>query len=204
MSVVVAVKKGNKIGVACESRVTDWNTKLDDDNIVDSTKIVEIPQIKTFIGCVGWAVSQLMVSKYFREMADVTNAEILPKFDCPENIYNIHIEMLSTFETEYGILNSEEIQEVKTSKAELLIASPYGIFCLGEDGYSVEYRKYCAIGCGREVALGSLTETYNDKKNSVKDICTRAVKTTILHNQFCGGKVFYHEIEIKKEKKKDG
>ena len=58
----------------------------------------------------------------------------------------------------------------ETSRADILIANPFGIFALTEYRYVQEFSKFYAYGSGNEYAVGAMWAIYDDENKSTEDI----------------------------------
>ncbi|MDH3492806.1 MAG: hypothetical protein OEM82_04595, partial [Acidobacteriota bacterium] len=69
-----------------------------------------------------------------------------------------------------------ESDAFETSRANMLLANPSGIYALSEYRYVKELARFYAYGSGSDYALGAMFVAYNDKSKSAADIAKIGVR----------------------------
>jgi ATP-dependent protease HslVU (ClpYQ) peptidase subunit len=64
----------------------------------------------------------------------------------------------------------EESDEFETSRMNVLIVNPHGIFAVGVLRTVNEYKRFTATGSGCDFAVGAMRAVYEDETKSAEDI----------------------------------
>ena len=169
MTTIVVVRKNGVAAIAADT-LTKWGTgKESAKYIANNDKIVRAGD--TWIGAAGGATFKIIMRDYF------TKPKIKPRFDTTLNIFKTWQKLHAVLKEQYFLVTaSDKDDSLESSRFDVLIANPHGIFGVGAHRTVQEYVKFYAIGSGTDLALGAMYSIYDDPKLSAAQIALRAVE----------------------------
>lgn len=180
MSIVVAVRKKNRMAMACDTLQCFGSMKQYDDN-VDSPKIRRIGS--SLVGCTGWGV-------YDNILLDYVARKRPPELKDVATVYRYFLGLWKKLrEGEYGFVKEQRNDDDSPFvdlDASFLILNRHGIFRVGSDIGVLPCRHYWAIGSGSAYAFGAL-HTVFDSTNDPGKLAETAVRTAMHFDDACGG-----------------
>lgn len=178
MSVVVAIKDGDKVWMACDSQVTGGWTKhtLTNPNNYKMTKLAKEPE--TLIGIVGSAKS-INVIRIQDEMVDELT-KLKDGFNFKYVVEKI-VPKLQNLMRSYQLTKKTKDQDWEVMESNFTFAHKDKLFTIDGWGYVTEVDDYCADGSGFELALGYMNQ-HSDK--SKKDAIIKAVKSACVNDLY--------------------
>ena len=194
MSVIVAVRKGQRTVIAADTLITKGSTLLEVDNNLHAEKIFKHRQ--SYVGVTGWCatsdVFESLVSRHGDKLSFTNRKAIFESFR----------KMHSILKKEYFI-NPEEDKEqpVESSQIDALIVNPNGLFELESYRAVHEYKKYWAIGSGSRYALGAIHALY-DQVSSPLEIAKAGVEAACALNDGCGLPMTYYTVKMRARSRK--
>lgn len=188
MSIVVAVKKNNKIIIAADSLYTAGSQKVKSKYKVNNQKLLQIGN--SWIGLVGWTAIEHALESVIQKHKEIFN------FSDRSSIYESSLKLQDILEDEYHLETKEnDDQPVSSSQLSGLIANKNGIFELDSYREVNEYSSFWAVGSGSRYALGSLYSTY-EKLDDAEEIAELAVKAACEFNDACELPLTKHLIQL--------
>ena len=163
MTTIVAVKKNGYVAIAADTLTSFGHTKESSNYVVNSEKIFKYHE--NYLAVTGWGSSQQALEDFlaktkkkisFENVADIFRAGLL-----------IHKELKDNY---FLRPEDEESDSFETSRADILIANPCGIFALTSYRYVQEFSKFYAYGSGNEYAIGAMFAKYDDEDKSAEYI----------------------------------
>lgn len=94
----------------------------------------------------------------------------------------------------------EKDDTIESSKFDVLIANPHGIFGVGAHRTVQEYRKFYAIGSGTDLALGAMYAAYDDRRLSAERVARLAIEAAAEFDDATGMPVVSHSVKLKGKK----
>ena len=188
MSVVVVVKKDNKVAIAADTLTSAGSKKFSHKYKSNSQKFFEYNG--TYIGSVGSAMSKIML----KHLLDSQEEEF--KFDSLENIYSSMLKIHKILKEEYYLLSKPKTDvPVESSRVHLLFANKFGIFEVSGDRHIANLTKFWAIGSGENYALGAMHTVYNSDLSAL-EIAKIGVDAACEFDKSCALPMDFAEIDI--------
>ena len=190
MTIVVAVRKGNRAAIASDTAESDGDLLVPGGYRVNAGKIFRHQH--AYIGLAGWSATFDIFEDLLR-----SNPEDF-EFDSRQNIFASALRMHKHLKEDYFIETSEDEkdQPVESSQLLALILSRHGIFELHSYRSVNEYTKFWAIGSGRQIALGALHALY-DRYRDPKAIAQAAVEAACEFDSDCSLPLHVHGLSLK-------
>lgn len=189
MSIVVLVRKKNKIVIAADSNYSIGSINIKSEYLKGRSKIMKLGD--SYIGTVGATAHEHVLLDLFSR-----NAENLT-FNSEKEIFQSYLQMHQILKDEYYLNTHEggDSEEYESSQIEALVANKNGIFGMYSWREVYEYEKFWAAGSGRNFALGALFSVYEDLDNADR-IAEVAVEAACEFDDGCELPVVLHTIKI--------
>lgn len=170
MSVVVAIKEGNKVYMGCDSQVTKGGTRttLKNPNNYKLWKVIG-------------ADNCLMA--HVGNVRDANVVRLMDRLVTDYNIYKNHVDYEFVVKKivpdivdelkQYGMIKDDKFVDYIDSS--FLFAFQDQLYVIGRDRSVIEVDDYVAIGSGEDQAIGSLLSTEGEKP---KDRIVKAIKAS--------------------------
>ena len=167
MSTIIVVKKNNRAWIAADSLTTFGDTRQPASLDMSHNKILK--QDDSYVGIVGSAAHQLVISSAFASMDDLN-------LHGREAIFESFRKLHPILKDSY-FLNpkDEEGDAYESSHIDALIVNPAGIFGVYALREVFEYTRYWAVGSGAEYALGAMHALY-DQLEDPESIARAAIE----------------------------
>jgi len=191
MTTIAVVRKNGRAAIAADT-LTKWGTgKESAAYIANNNKIVHTGD--TFIGASGSATFKTIMNDYFAK------PKVKARFDSTIQIFRTWQTFHTALKDQYFLVTSSDKDDsLESSRFDVLIANPHGIFGVGAHRTVQEYVKFYAIGSGTDVALGALYGVYDDPKRSAEDIARFAVEAAAEFDDATGLPVISHSVKLKR------
>ena len=191
MTTIAVVKKNGVAAIAADT-LTKWGTGRESAAYVaDNDKIVRAGN--AWIGAAGSATFKLIMRDYF------ARSGVKPRFDTTINIFKtwqkFHVALKERY---FLVTTSDKDDSLESSRFDVLLASPHGIFGVGAHRTVQEYLKFYAIGSGTDLALGAMFGIYDDPKLSAEQIALRAIEAAAEFDDSTGLPAVSHAVKLKK------
>ena len=153
MTTVTVVKKEGRVAIAADT-LTKWGGgKESADYVANHEKIIQLGE--SYIAITGSATFKLILADYFSTL-DAT-----PKLDSASDIFRIWNTMHGALKEQYYLQTGEDKEEdLESSRMDVLIANPRGIFGVAAHRTVQEFSRFYAYGSGSSYALGAMYAAY--------------------------------------------
>ena len=154
MTTIAVVRKNGYAAIAADT-LTKWGTgKESAAYVANNSKIVRVGD--GYIAGSGTATFKLILRDYFAQRSAPA------RFDSAINIFKTWQAFHAALKERYYLVAvNEKDDTLESSKFDVLIANPHGIFGVGAHRTVQEYRKFYAIGTGTDLALGAMYAAYD-------------------------------------------
>lgn len=170
MSTIVAVKKNGFVSIAADTLTTWGNMKESAEHIENSDKILQFQD--NYLAFTGSASFRLVVAHWLR------SARLKPKLDSVENIFDAWLSFHRELKDKYYLRpDDQESDEFETSRMNVLIVNPHGIFSVGVMRDVIHYKRFTAFGSGCDFAVGAMHAVYSDEDKSAEDVARIGIET---------------------------
>jgi len=189
MTTIAVVRKGGYAAIAADT-LTKWGSgKESAAYVANNDKIVRAGT--TYLAASGSATFKTIMRDYFlRPRAGA-------RFDDPMAIFRTWQKFHAALKQNY-FLNpgTDKDDSLESTRFDVLLANPYGIFGVGAHRTVQEYVKFYAIGSGTDVALGALYAAYEDPKRDALALARLAVTAAAEFDDATGLPVIAHRIKL--------
>jgi len=191
MTTIAVVRKNGRAAIAADT-LTKWGTgKESAAYIANNNKIAHTGD--TFIGASGSATFKTIMNDYFAK------PKVKARFDSTIQIFRTWQTFHTALKEQYFLVTaSDKDDSLESSRFDVLIANPHGIFGVGAHRTVQEYVKFYAIGSGTDVALGAMYGVYDDPKRTAEDIARFAVEAAAEFDDATGLPVMSHSVKLKR------
>lgn len=189
MTTIAVVRKNGRAAIAADT-LTKWGTgKESAAYIANNNKIVHAGD--TYIGASGSATFKTIMNDYF------SKPKVKARFDNTIQIFRTWQIFHAALKEQYFLVTaSDKDDSLESSRFDVLLANPRGIFGVGAHRTVQEYVKFYAIGSGTDVALGAMYGVYDDPKRSAEDIARFAVEAAAEFDDATGLPVMSHSVKL--------
>ena len=193
MTTIVVVRKNGMAAIAGDT-LTKWGTgKESAKYIANNDKIVRAGD--TWIGAAGGATFKIIMRDYF------ARPKVKPRFDTTLNIFKTWQTLHTVLKDEYFLVTGGDKDDtIESSRFDVLMANPHGIFGVGAHRTVQEYVKFYAIGSGTDLALGAMYASYDDPKLSAAQIAQRAVEAAAEFDDSTALPAIVQTVKLKKKR----
>jgi len=153
MTTVTVVRKDGRIAIAADT-LTKWgNGKESSDYVANYEKIIRVGD--SLIAITGSATMKLILADYFAGL------ETPPRLDSAADIFRVWNTLHGVLKEQYYLQAGEDKEdELESSRMDVLIANPRGIFGVAAHRTVQEFSKFYAYGSGSPYALGAMYAAY--------------------------------------------
>jgi ATP-dependent protease HslVU (ClpYQ) peptidase subunit len=153
MTTVTVVKKEGRIAIAADT-LTKWGGgKESADYVANHEKIIRVGD--SLVAITGSATFKLILADYFSALDEP------PLFDSTANIFRAWNTLHAVLKEQYYLQTGEDKEEdLESSRMDVLIANPHGIFGVAAHRTVQEFSKFYAYGSGSSYALGAMYAAY--------------------------------------------
>ena len=153
MTTVTVVKKDGRIAIAADT-LTKWGGgKESAAYVANHEKIIRVGD--SFVAITGSATFKLILADYF------SGLESPPAFDTTLEIFRVWNQMHAVLKEQYYLQTGEDKEEdLESSRMDVLIANPKGIFGVAAHRTVQEFSRFYAYGSGSSYALGAMYAAY--------------------------------------------
>jgi ATP-dependent HslUV protease subunit HslV len=184
MSILVAVKKNDRVAIAADTMHSTGSRREHADNLVGRSKLRRVG--RSVLGGVGWSVYDNILEHYLNRYKRP------PSFRDERAVFTFFLKFWKTLKDKYQVVNDQPDRDDRTPfcdlDSEFIVASPRTIYQISSDLTVMQFDKYVAIGSGERYAYGALHALY-DSRRSADQIARQATEAAVHYDQYCGGKV---------------
>lgn len=190
MTTIVAVKKEGYVSIAADTLTMWGNMKESANHIANHEKILKFQD--NYLAFTGSSSFKLVVEHLLNK------TKKKPKFDSVESIFDSWLSFHKQLKDEYYLRSEDEdSDEFETSRMNVLIANPNGIFAIGVLRAVSEYKRFTAFGSGCDYAIGAMQAVYDDKNKSAEDIAKTAIEVAAEFDDGTGLPMICYTIKLK-------
>jgi len=190
VTTIAVVRKNGYAAIAADT-LTKWGSgKESAAYVANNTKIVKAGD--TFLAASGTATFKLIMRDYFAQRG------VPARFDTTINIFKTWQAFHAVLKERYYLVTvGEKDDTIESSKFDVLLANPDGIFGVGAHRTVQEYRKFYAIGTGTDLALGAMYAAYDNPKLSAEQVARLAIAAAAEFDDATGLPVVSHSVKLK-------
>ena len=190
MTTIVVVRKGKQAAIAGDT-LTTYGSQLESSQYLKNHKKI-VRYKSNYFALTGWSASQTILEDLLAKADGEYNLE------SEKEIFNWQIEIHKLLkETYYLKADKRDSDAFETSRANMLLANPSGIYALSEYRYVKELSRFYSYGSGSNYALGAMYAAYGDKAKSAADIAKIGVKAGAEFDDSSGLPMNCHTIRLK-------
>ena len=191
MTTIAVVRKNGYAAIAADT-MTKWGSgKETADYIVNHGKIFRVGN--TYLGVTGNATFQTILRDYF------ARPRVYARFDSPMEIFKTWQKLHTVLKQDYFLLPGHgEDDAIESSRMDVLIANPRGIFGVAAHRTVQEFSKFYAFGSGGDVALGVMYATYDDSRRSAEQIAKHAIEGAAEFDDSTGAPITVYAVKLRK------
>ena len=169
MTTISVVRKAGQTAIAADT-LTKWGSgKESAKYILNSAKIIRIDD--NFIAVTGNATFKMILKEYF-----VDNAQLI-SLQSVDDIFRTWNQLHLKLKEKYFLMPEEDKEDaIESSRMDVLIANPYGIFGVSGHRTVQEFSRFYAYGSGSDYALGSMWTTYDSQDVSAETIARKSIE----------------------------
>lgn len=191
MTIITAVKKDQKIAIACDTLATSTKGGLH----TPAEYLAAPIKLLTFGNCIFGVAGSFAVRQIF---IDLMQREPPVNLDTREDIFRWLLSQQESLKTDYFLKTdngSDKTQPAQSQWLSSLVINPHGIFYISPYREVTEYTKFWAIGSGNRFALGALDALY-DKDLSAEEIATQAARVATKFSPSCAEPVMVQSLDL--------
>ena len=168
MTTIAVVKKGGIAALAADT-LTKWGSAKESSTyIANHEKILQVGD--SYVAITGSATFKMILKDYFSTGGDV-------RLSSAQEIFRAWNRLHSALKERYYILPEEDKEDaLESSRMDVLIANPHGIFGVSGHRTVQEYSRFYAYGSGSDYALGALYSVYDDPARNAEALARHAVE----------------------------
>lgn len=186
----MAVKKNGVAVIAADTLTTWGNMKESAEHIVNHEKIMKFQD--NYLAFTGSSAFKLVVEHW------LSGSKRKPKFDSVSSIFDSWLGFHEKLKDEYFMrADDEDSDPFETSRMNVLIANPQGIFSVGVLRTVIEYKTFTALGSGCDFALGAMRAVYYDETKSASDIANTGIEVAAEFDDGTGLPMHSYSVKLK-------
>lgn len=189
MTTIAVVRKAGYCAIAADT-LTKWGSgKESAAYVANNDKIVQVGS--TYLAASGSATFKVIMRDYF------STPKALARFTDPLTIFKTWQHFHGVLKERYFLVaGSDKDDSLESTRFDVLLANPHGIFGIGAHRTVQEYTKFYAIGSGTDLALGALFAAYEDPKLDALALARLGVQAAAEFDDATGLPVTAHRIKI--------
>jgi ATP-dependent HslUV protease subunit HslV len=193
MTTIAVVRKNGYCAIAADT-LTKWGSgKESAAYVANHDKLVKAGD--TWLAASGTSTFKLIMRDYFGQRGAQA------RFDSAINIFKTWQAFHSALKERYYLVSvNEKDDTVESSKFDVLLANPHGIFGVGAHRTVQEYRKFYAIGSGTDLALGAMFAAYDSPRLSAEQVARLAIEAAAEFDDATGLPVVSQSVKLKRRK----
>jgi len=190
MTTIAVVRKNGYCAIAADT-LTKWGSgKESAAYVANSTKIVRVGD--SYIAGSGTSTFKLILRDYFAQRG------VPARFDSAINLFKTWQAFHAALKERYYLVSvGDKDDTIESSKFDVLIANPHGIFGVGAHRTVQEYRKFYAVGTGTDLALGAMYGVYDNPRLSAEQVARLAIGAAAEFDDATGLPAISHSVKLK-------
>ncbi len=191
MTTIAVVRKGSYAAIAADT-LTKWGSgKESAAYVANNDKVVKVGS--TYLAASGSATFKTIMHDYF------SRPRVRARFDDPLKIFRTWQQFHAVLKREYFLIASTDKDDsIESTRFDVLLANPRGIFGIGAHRTVQEYIKFYAIGSGTDLALGALYAAYDDPRHDALALAQLAVEAAAEFDDATALPVSAHRVRLVK------
>lgn len=192
MTTIAVVKKDGYAAIAADT-MTKWGAGKETAHyIVNNEKIFKVGD--SYLGVTGTATFQAILRDYF------ARPRVYAHFDTPIAIFKTWQRLHAALKRDYYLLGGSANEEdaLESSRMDVLIVNPRGIFGVAAHRTVQEFSKFYAFGSGGDLALGAMYATYNQPDRSAEEIARCAIEAAAEFDDSTGSPVTSYAVRLRR------
>jgi ATP-dependent HslUV protease subunit HslV len=191
MTTIAVARKNGYAAIAADT-MTKWGSgKETADYIVNHGKIFQVGN--AYLGVTGNATFQAILRDYF------SRPRVYAHFETPLEIFKTWQKLHSVMKQDYYLVAGHgEDDAIESSRMDVLIVNPRGIFGVAAHRTVQEFSKFYAFGSGGDIAMGVLYATFNDSKRSAEEMARFAIEGAAEFDDSTGAPVTSYAVKLRR------
>jgi ATP-dependent protease HslVU (ClpYQ) peptidase subunit len=184
------VKKG-AVGAIAADTLTKWGSAKETATyITNSEKILKVGE--NYVAVTGNATFKMILRDYFQEGAEQIQLE------SPAQIFKTWNRLHSVLKERYFLLPEEDKEDaLESSRMDVLILNPNGIFGVSGHRTVQEFSKFYAYGSGSDYALGALWASYDRPNLGALELVRRSIAAAAEFDDGTGLPAQAHTVRLR-------
>jgi ATP-dependent protease HslVU (ClpYQ) peptidase subunit len=188
MTTIAVVKKGGVAAIAADT-LTKWGTgKESAAYVTNHEKILRVGE--SFIGITGSATFKMILHDYFSEQTD-------SRLGSASDIFRTWNRLHGVLKERYYLMPEEDKEDaLESSRMDVLIVNPQGIFGVAAHRTVQEFSRFYAYGSGSDYALGALFSAYDDPRRDAEQLARHAIEAAVEFDDGTGAPITSHSVRL--------
>jgi ATP-dependent protease HslVU (ClpYQ) peptidase subunit len=188
MTTIAVVKKGGVAAIAADT-LTKWGTgKESAAYVTNHEKILRVGE--SFIGITGSATFKMILHDYFSEQTD-------SRLGSASDIFRTWNRLHGVLKERYYLMPEEDKEDaLESSRMDVLIVNPQGIFGVAAHRTVQEFSRFYAYGSGSDYALGALFSAYDDPRRDAEQLARHAIEAAVEFDDGTGLPITSHSVRL--------
>jgi len=191
VTTIAVVRKGPYAAIAADTQTKRGSGKESAAYVANNDKVGKIGS--TYLAASGSATFKTIMHDYF------SRPRVHARFDDPMKIFrtwqNFHVVLKREY---FLITGTDKDDSIESTRFDVLLANPRGIFGIGAHRTVQEYIKFYAIGSGTDFALGALYAAYGDPRHDALALAQLAVEAAAEFDDATGMPISAHRVRLAK------
>lgn len=168
MTTVTVVRKYGRVAIAADT-LTKWGSGRESaDYVANHEKIISVGE--SYIAITGSATFKLILADYF------SGLDARPSLSSVSDIFRVWNQLHGVLKEQYYLQTGEDKEEdLESSRMDVLIANPHGIFGVAAHRTVQEFSRFYAYGSGSSYALGAMFAGYRARSLDAEAIARLGV-----------------------------
>jgi ATP-dependent HslUV protease subunit HslV len=190
MTTIAVVRKNGYAAIAADTLTIFGGLKESADYVVNHQKIFKYRD--NYIALSGWGVAHLALE----DLLARTKKKI--SFGSANEVFRSALSIHQKLKENYFLRPEDgESDAFETSRSEILIANPSGIYAVSEYRYVQEFSRFYAYGSGGDFAQGAMFAVYHDESKSAEDIVKTGVSAGIEFDDGSGMPIDCYTVKLR-------
>jgi ATP-dependent protease HslVU (ClpYQ) peptidase subunit len=188
MTTIAVVRKGGVAAIAADT-LTKWGTgKESATYVTNHEKILRVGE--SFVGITGSATFKMILHDYFSEQSD-------SRLGSASDIFRTWNRLHGVLKERYYLMPEEDKEDaLESSRMDVLIVNPQGIFGVAAHRTVQEFSRFYAYGSGSDYALGALFSAYDDPRRDAEQLARHAIEAAVEFDDGTGLPITSHSVRL--------
>jgi ATP-dependent protease HslVU (ClpYQ) peptidase subunit len=193
MTTIAVARKGTMAAIAADT-LTKWGSAKETATyIANSEKILKVGE--SYVAVTGNATFKMILRDYFHEEAEQV------QLDSATEIFRTWNRLHSVLKERYFVLPEEDKEDaLESSRMDVLILNPNGIFGVSGHRTVQEFSKFYAYGSGSDYALGALWANFDRPNLGALQLVRRAIEAAAEFDDGTGPPVQAYTVRLRSNK----